>query len=192
MMTYDLGFGVTMKTAHLRFGLAAVLAGAGACSGDVGDYAYMDDDIPSGRCETGGDTDGCPGNTEGATTGPSPDGGPGSPCDRTGECDDGLTCSAPFSGGERGTFACVEACIPNMDESRWCADADGCCDPDAVCTMRGYCVVPDDASDDSTDGGSTGGADDSTGDSTEGDDSSGDSTGQDDSTGGTASGDDDR
>jgi hypothetical protein len=177
-MNFDLGLGAMMMRAHLRIGLAAAIAVVG-CSGYDSDYTYMNDDVPSGLCDTDGETDGCSGGTgEGSTT-RAPDGGPGSPCGRSGECDEGLACSAPFSQGERGELACVEACIQNMDELRWCVDADGCCDPGAVCSMRGYCIGsgdPDDTTgDDSTGGDSTG--DDSTGDDSTGGDSTGSSTG---------------
>jgi hypothetical protein len=109
------------------------------------DYGYMDDDIPSGeRCATGttageGSAEPC----ETSSTGDPAPGAAGSPCDRSLDCNDDLVCAAFFDRGERGVYACVEACIGVMDEARWCADASACCDPDAVCTARGYCILPD-------------------------------------------------
>jgi hypothetical protein len=109
------------------------------------DYGYMDDDIPSGeRCATG--TSGGEGSTqpcETSSTGDPDPGAAGSPCDGSLDCNDDLVCAAFFDRGERGVYACVEACIGVMDEARWCADASACCDPDAVCTARGYCISPD-------------------------------------------------
>jgi hypothetical protein len=138
-----------------------------ACGDDGADgYTYMPDEVPSGRCGADtnegdeGDTEDCTETTGmGSTTEPS-DGDAGSPCSHSGECNEGLVCSAPFSQGERGEFACVEACIGHMDEQRWCADASACCDPDAVCTMRGYCLSPDGSSSSAGEGSTTG--DDST------------------------------
>jgi hypothetical protein len=135
-----------MRLAILSF-VGAFVLGLGAC-GDKDDshgdgYVYMDDDIPSGRCgevETGGEPEDCPESSgSGSTTSPV-EGSVGSACGRSTECDGELVCSAPFSQGDRGAFACVESCIEFMDEYRWCADASACCDPEAVCTARGYCL----------------------------------------------------
>jgi hypothetical protein len=185
-MDYEPGLGVTTMRARLRLGLGAAILWVAGCSAK-GDYTYMDDDLPSGQCDTDGDTEGCAGTSDEGSTTSTEQGGPGSPCDGTGECNDGLACSAPFAQGERGTFACVDACIETMDELRWCADADACCDPEAVCTMRGYCVGPDgdattggDAT--TTDDDDSGGNDSTTGgnDSTTGGDSTDGSSGGDD------------
>ena len=99
------------------------------------DISYMPDEVPAGEeCET----DGC------APQPPDvPPGAAGSPCDGSEGCNAGLICAAPFQRGERGTYACVSACVSLMNEDRWCADASSCCHADAVCTPRGYCIVPD-------------------------------------------------
>jgi hypothetical protein len=79
-------------------------------------------------------------------------------CTVTADCLDGELCVAPFdqtAGAEgKGAYECVPECVVIMDEDRWCADADACCDPEAECTDRGYCVYPD---------GSTGGSEGSSG-----------------------------
>lgn len=144
----------------LGFAATFVISTSVACGDDsagAGDYGYMPDQLPSGEeCETsGGATDGC----AASDTGPPSDGSVGSPCESTEDCHVGLACSAPFD-GDRGDFACVDACIDIMDEARWCADASACCDPEATCTMRGYCVLSDDSTSTSgdTSGSSTSGA----------------------------------
>lgn len=106
------------------------------------DIGYMPDEVPSGeRCDTG-DGSGTSAEACETTGGTVPEGAVGSPCDGSVECNAGLVCAAPFDRGERGVYACVGACIGLMDEARWCADASACCDPDALCTTRGYCIAP--------------------------------------------------
>jgi hypothetical protein len=166
---------INMLRAFATVVAASALAVAACGDDSAGDYTYMEEDLPSGgECET----DGMPGADTGCvenSTGPPPDGSVGSPCGRSAECNAGLVCSAPFD-GERGEFACVDLCIEQMDEAKWCADASSCCDPDATCTSRGYCVVQsddgsttgsttattstDDGGGSTSDGGSTGGTDD--------------------------------
>jgi hypothetical protein len=124
----------------------------------AGDYTYMDDDLPAGeRCATDTGTEDVPERCEGSDDdGPAP-GAAGAPCDASNDCNEDLVCAAPFDRGERGTYACVDACIELQDESRWCADASACCDAQAVCTARGYCIRPESDADDadgSTDDGS--------------------------------------
>lgn len=112
--------------------------------------------------------------------------GPVDECQASDECGGGLFCVAPFDqtlGPKgKGLYACVDACVPLVDEDLWCADATACCDPDATCTDRGYCELP----------GASTGTDSGTGGSDTGDSGSGDGTGTSggggSSTGGTAEG----
>jgi hypothetical protein len=102
------------------------------------------------------------------TTGPSSVGIPDE-CTVSADCVDGEPfCVAPFdqsAGPEgKGAYECVSECVVLMDEDRWCADAAACCDPQAECTDRGYCVYPEEStggsegsgSSDGSTGGSTG------------------------------------
>ena len=117
--------------------------------------------------------------SSGGTTGT---GTPQDECRMSSECGRDSFCVAPFDqtlGPEgKGPYACVSECVPLVDEDLWCADATACCDPNAVCTDRGYCELPG-----STGTGDTGGSD--TGGS--GDTGGGDSTGGSDSGSGTGS-----
>jgi hypothetical protein len=116
---------------------AACMAGRADSAG--ADIDYMPEEVPSGEeCDTDATpSEACRPETD------APPGAAGSPCDGSMECNDGLICAAPFDRGERGTYACVAACIGAMDEARWCADAGACCDPEAICTARGYCIASD-------------------------------------------------
>lgn len=100
------------------------LVGCGAAN-DSADY--MDEDLPAGHCE---DTEG-----EVCETG-----GQGDQCQSTQDCDAGLVCGAAFD-GDIGAFECQSACVPTMDETRWCIDDASCCDAAASCGLRGYCVM---------------------------------------------------
>jgi hypothetical protein len=108
------------------------------------------------------------GTTTTGTTGPSSVGIPDE-CTVSADCLDGEPyCVAPFdqsAGPEgKGAYECVSECVVLMDEDRWCADAAACCDPQAECTDRGYCVYPEEptggsegsGSSDGSTGGSTG------------------------------------
>lgn len=81
-------------------------------------------------------------------------------CQTTSDCDPGLLCVAPFDeslGPEgKGLNECVAECVGIMDETRWCADAQACCDPEAECTDRGYCVLPGESTGSDTGGSDTG------------------------------------
>lgn len=83
-------------------------------------------------------------------------------CTVSADCPRGELCVAPFdqaAGPEgKGPLACVVECVVIMDEDRWCADAAACCDPEAECTDRGYCVYPGESSDGSDSGSGTGSA----------------------------------
>jgi hypothetical protein len=102
-----------------------------------------------------------PGTESTATSGvsdPSTTGEPDDGCSLSRPCEAGF-CVAPYADNERGAFACVEACVGPDEAASWCFDASACCDPDAVCTSRGYCVGPDDG----TSGADSSGSGDSTG-----------------------------
>jgi hypothetical protein len=62
-------------------------------------------------------------------------------CQGNDDCADGEFCVAPYGNNVRGPFDCVSDCVGPMDEARWCYDDDACCDPQAHCTIRGYCEV---------------------------------------------------
>lgn len=100
----------------------------GQDSGNASDTEYIPDDLPSGNC---GETDNDPCESSGAEV-------PNS-CQSTIECDAGRFCTAGFD-GDIGIFACREGCIADFDETRWCVDDAGCCEPGSICQGRGYCV----------------------------------------------------
>jgi hypothetical protein len=85
--------------------------------------------------------------TTSSTTAPSEDssssGGGADGCNAANQCEAGY-CVAPYADNDRGDFVCVPDCVVPGDESSWCFDAAACCDADATCTERGYCVLPDD------------------------------------------------
>jgi hypothetical protein len=91
---------------------------------------YMEDDPPAGTCE---DTDAAECET----------GGQGDDCASSAECGGNLVCGATFD-GDIGRFQCQAACVPTMDESRWCIDDAACCDTTASCGPRGYCMISED------------------------------------------------
>lgn len=124
---------------RMRFGLGwlvgvLALGGCGDTSLDTGDGDYMDEDLPMGQCSGTGSC-------------PLPPGGPpgsvpaGSPCGAAQDCSEGLFCMAPWSEGALGEFTCSAECIPSDDETMWCLDSAGCCDPNATCNARGMCRV---------------------------------------------------
>lgn len=89
-------------------------------------------------------------------------------CTLSEDCPAGELCVAPFdqsAGPEgKGALACVTECVVIMDEDRWCADATACCDPEAECTDRGYCVYPAETDTDTdASSGTSGGGTSSTG-----------------------------
>lgn len=61
-------------------------------------------------------------------------------CQGTDECG-AQFCVAPYADNVRGAFACVDACVGPVEETKWCFDDAACCDPAAHCTIRGYCEV---------------------------------------------------
>jgi hypothetical protein len=156
-------------------GLAALLAcgddGSGAAEGETG---YIDEDIPAGNC---GETDNEPCESS------DDSGGSGVHCDETTDCFDGMICAAQFD-GDIGAFECLYSCVDDRDESRWCIDDASCCNPDASCSERGYCIPPEAA-----DTGTTGV---DTGSETTGSDTSGDAGSTDESSSGGAAAPDER
>ena len=126
-------------------GIAGLVAvGCFANDGAVVDDDYMDDPPPPGGCVTE-----CPG--------PGSDGNPvGGPCTDSSECMEGAFCSAVFD-GEVQSFLCQDQCVPLMDDDQWCADYSSCCTPGAICSSRGYCLVPGDT--EGLDSGSSSGSD---------------------------------
>jgi hypothetical protein len=120
--------------------LLVALAGCGDDGGGAS-TGYMDD-IPPNGC----DTEACPTSDTALGTGTTDTGsgeaGGGDACNASQDCPVGTVCAASFDGDNRGPFACVSACIEAMDEASWCADAGACCNPDAACTDRGYCLEP--------------------------------------------------
>lgn len=118
-------------------------------------------DAATGSSTDGGDPS--MSGTETSSTGapdPSTTGGGDDGCSLSRPCEAGY-CVAPYADNERGAFACVEACVGPNEAASWCFDASACCDPEAVCTSRGYCVVPDDGT--SSSGADSSGSGDTTG-----------------------------
>lgn len=141
--------------------LAVTILVAGGCGNDAAsDVGYFDDDDFPGNCAgTGAATTGCDTDGTGSEVmATSTTGTPQTGCQQSGDCDGGY-CLAPYDPEttEVGAFDCSFTCIPLMDEFSWCSDDTACCDPDAVCTERGYCLLPEDigGTDESTSGGST-------------------------------------
>lgn len=168
---------------RLEYWKLAVIAGllVGGCSSDDGDFSdEMPEDLPQGQSGTDGETDPSTssgvaetGTTEETTSGGETTGEPGPACLSSDDCLGDGVCVAPWDPETQtaGEPDCAFACIPSYDETQWCADAAACCDPEAICTARGYCVPPQEpGSADSSTGGddsdSTGG--DSTGTGGEG------------------------
>lgn len=131
--------------------MPAVFAGLllGAC-GDSDD-AFTDEmpeDLPAGQSGTTGaststETTGTTGATS-ETTAAETTGGPAPVCLSSDDCLGNDVCVASWDPETQtaGEPDCAFACIPSYDETQWCADAAACCDPDATCTARGYCVPP--------------------------------------------------
>ncbi len=135
--------------------------GAGAMDqdDDLGDP--MPEDLPAGMCRddgTAGETDGC--DTDGASSSGAAMGTGDDSCVQSSECLGPGVCSAAWDPQTQtvSEFGCEFACIPELDELRWCSDAAGCCDADAVCTARGYCVRQGSEGSSGPSGSSSGGA----------------------------------
>ncbi|MEM6295111.1 MAG: hypothetical protein AAGA54_27820 [Myxococcota bacterium] len=136
-----------------------------SADGDLGDA--MPDDLPPGGCRdtTGGaedcETEAAPDpSTTGASTGAEAE---DDRCGSVDDCNGGRACAAAWDPetNTRGPLECQFACVPILDERAWCIDDASCCDANAVCTARGYCIVEREGS--STGGSSSGGGSSSTG-----------------------------
>ncbi len=111
----------------------------------------MPDDLPAGNCPDTDAEDCVTTSTSGAESGgessssssSSTSGTPADDCQGSDGCLGEDACVAAWDGEAeaRGAFACQFACVPLLDESLWCSDDVSCCDADAVCTGRGYCVL---------------------------------------------------
>lgn len=99
----------------------------------------MPEDLPAGGCRDEDCEEG--GSSGGVDAAPSASEQEAAPCRASDECSGAGACVATFQDGSRGGFECRFACVPSLDESSWCGDDASCCDPAAVCTDRGYCVV---------------------------------------------------
>lgn len=131
---------------------------AGGCFEPNNFTDEMPDDLPAGSCR---DTDaedcatstGEQGSTGGTTTGGSTSEPVADDCDGSETClgEDACVAIWDAQAESRGPFQCQFACIPLLDEATWCSDDASCCDPSAVCTERGYCVLEE------SDAGSSGG-----------------------------------
>ena len=109
----------------------ALVAACGASKEDAGDDfvdPYMDEPQPP-ECRDTSST-GC-----GDTGAPEVDA-----CELSEECPAGLVCLGEFD-GDRTPFRCLDMCIATKDESHWCTDDAACCDADAHCSPRGYCLA---------------------------------------------------
>ncbi len=115
--------------------------GAGSSETDVfGDD--MPDDFPAGSCaETMGEDCETEGDSAGVGDSAST-GGAAADCVADGCVGQGV-CAAPWDETTEalGEFECRFSCIPLLDDTSWCANADACCDAGARCTDRGYCVL---------------------------------------------------
>lgn len=169
---------------RLEYWKLAVIAGllVGGCSSDDDVFAdEMPEDLPQGQSGTDGETEtstsggtAVTATTSGSTTsGEETTGGPAPACQSSDDCLGNDVCVASWDPETQtaGEPDCAFACIPSYDETQWCADAEACCDPDAICTARGYCVPPQEpGSADSSSGGDDSG---STGEGSTGGDTTG-------------------
>lgn len=132
-----------------RSTLVLLLAAAGCFSpGNLTDE--MPDDLPAGACRDT-DPEACETSTGDASSGTTGPGGTETTqavidgCDGSQACLGNDACVAAWDEqtNSRGPFQCQFACVPLLDEATWCRDDASCCDPEAVCTARGYCVSSD-------------------------------------------------
>lgn len=122
----------------------------------------MPDDLPAGNCGVESSDEDC--ETDGSSTGlgDSTTGGPEGDCLVNGCTGQGV-CAAEWNAEteERGPFECRFSCIPLVDDTSWCSNAASCCDSEAVCTERGYCVLGEGADGSSGSGDGSSGGDES-------------------------------
>lgn len=71
-------------------------------------------------------------------------------CQSATDCRAGQVCSAGFDPDRGGITVtrCRDTCVPLEDTTSWCVGNESCCDPEAICSPRGYCVIapPNDGS----------------------------------------------
>ncbi len=152
-----------IAAALVAAGLGAVGCGASTEEDDAQASSAADgptigvdpETLPAGHCDTdgatGGDTDDC--ETEGEPSGSAAGDEGGSTagddasqpeCASTNDCMSGVCASAYDADAQQPLPAtCAFACIDVLNESQWCIDDASCCDPQARCTRRGYCVIDD-------------------------------------------------
>lgn len=116
------------------------------CGTDAGDFTnpMPEPQEPPWSCGDESGTTGCETSTGTGEAQASSETGPWNgegECMSSEDCQSGV-CIADFLDRERGPFACVSTCIGLMDEAHWCADDAACCDPNATCSSRGYCLPP--------------------------------------------------
>lgn len=146
---------------RLDYGVPAVFAAllVVGCAADNTFTDEMPDDLPAGQSDTGEADDGSAPTPTSSSSGAEGESssvtGDLSDCQSSDDCLGNDVCVAPWDADTQthGAAECSFACIPSLDDTQWCADAAACCDPDASCTARGYCVPPQEP----------GGADSSTG-----------------------------
>lgn len=184
-----------MTRGRWLFAVAVSFAGcdADSAAGDSNETDVFGDampgDFPAGNCaetagedcETGGQSGGS--RETAATAGDPVD------CVVDGCIGQGV-CAAPWDAEAEmlGEFECRFSCVPLLADVSWCANDEACCDSDARCTDRGYCVFDDgvDPTGTDTDGDTNMDGDTDVGSSTDTDTDTDGSTGTD--TDGTTSG----
>jgi hypothetical protein len=117
--------------------LPLVLTGCFAPDPAISDE--MPDDFPAGACRDT-DTDACEtGSSSSGTQGQVP----ADTCNSSEDCFGSGACVAAWDpeDGTRGPYTCQFMCVPLVDETTWCTDDAACCDAQARCTARGYCVL---------------------------------------------------
>jgi hypothetical protein len=132
----------------MRLGLAVVLAiatitGCGSADGlSVDTDDFIDVNTPPSNCS---------GTTGNPCLDPDSSGSPeGGPCANSDHCSPGTWCTAPFDGDHAGEFTCTAQCIELNDQAQWCLDSGVCCNPEAECSSRGLCLVPEPGADSGT------------------------------------------
>ncbi len=162
-----------------------------ACDDGGGDLVdEMPDDLPAGNCgvASGGqqecETDGTSSAT--ASAGGTTTTGVSGECQSSADCLGNDVCVASWNAQTQtpGEAECSFSCIPNYDDAQWCSDDAACCDPEATCAGRGYCVLSNEGADSGSTSGSGDSGSTSDGSSGSGSGSSSSSSGGSSSTGG--------
>ncbi len=153
----------------LALGLLGGCADSTAAEGDSFSD-YMPEDLPAGGCrdterpdgEPTGGLESCDTDATTTTTGDAAASSSGTAsddaCQASEDCNGTESCAATWDAQTqtRGPLACQFACIPALDDASWCSDDEACCDVDARCTERGYCVLDEDGSSTGEGSGSSG------------------------------------